>query len=715
MAEFLGKSQVSINAPQSDVAVKNLGADLMSMFGAVGKAAETYNVIGENAALLEYRDTATKVNANIEGIKRSALELAPDDVDGHAAVYTQLDDQKKNFADRLSNFSGHTAAYDKFSQGAASSIGMIDNEMTTAKASWIKSTQLNESNTVIANGESLKLSATPEAFDASAFSLEGVHLGKDKALELAQNSYFAPAFAEMMKNTDSKDAEQEMSVVDPEVGYATHEKVSEFMNAQILNEYPLAKIYVGVDQAGNKTLRVASKFTNEQEQKILGIANMYMGKKTPKKDGSYPFYVLKGNEEAIGNALSSIKPDMEPTQVSGIFADVSTKFSAYIESDEFKTHIKLGDPELNRVAKLWSDIQTAHNKQNAIYAYRNAGKTQAEGQAGLLNYEVANPTTWINNRYGLGDAAAIKPSKAKISASDIESSYKGIDIKAQALFDQGQIPQALALSNHYMTVTSNPSGLDAKFDQFKTKGITTATTAKELSAMGAIADDKYGRKQMSITEYSTIKRAITAATNTLKDPKATLTADSVASMNTELSRAAYMTFGDDKYEKDILTAVKQEPWFRDYNTPNSVVAQTVTHLVATGKMAVGDSPEAVSKLLVANMAEAPNKMLVTRLDGLENAQIQNGMTRYIKDEAKRQGINIDMSPKNMQITTNRNATQYVVQYRLPNGEWAPKGIHITPNMLRKSASEYGVQSNAKVGRPGGTPSTTQGSSIGRRR
>jgi hypothetical protein len=684
MPDFLGKSQVQIN-PVAPERVQNLGNDLLKIFGSTNDALKTYNQIGETAALVEYRDTAANVNTNIEKLKQQSLELAPDDVEGHQNIYNMIDQQRSVFTNKLADFSGHTAAYDKFAEGAAVSTEGIERDLTQYKAKVIEATQLKEKDSTTQTGEALSLSATPEAFTASLKALEGVHLSNKDALSHTQNAMFNPAYANMVINVDSQTKNIEKEVLG-EDGYPTLDKIASFGNEKVLQNYPLAKLVINTDDNGNKTLAVDSPFTEEQNAKIVGLFNQYLNMKPKAGDGSYPYYYLKSTRAAVSTALASIKPDMPPKQVEAIYSSALKQFDDLMDSEDAK-HVKLGDPQLAEFGQIWADIYTSRAKQQAIYSYVNAGKTLADAQAGGLTYEVKNSAQWIFPNQD------IKSTKGQISPEEFKASYKYIDVEAQKAFQNGDVAKALLLSRAYISKTEEPSTIYTSFNNVVNGRISPPATVQGLSGIKTMSDIMYNNGEIPEDKNTVISRAVNGALSQIKDPKSTtITPDAMVSFSDGIARTANLTFGASQYEKKIIDTVKNQPWFSTASVNSDVIGQTVHSLIVSGKMRVGDDPTAVGKLVYQSLGETVGGILIPSLDGLDKKQLKNGMDKLLDDRSKKLNIEIPRNAKDLQIRVNSTATGYVVQYRLPKGNWSPDPIYITPKQL-KEANE---KSNAPI-------------------
>ena len=118
-SQFLGKSQVQIGTAP-DHAVKNLGADLMSLFGAVGKGAETYNTIGVTAAKLEFQTQMTSATDEITQQKILLNKFTEtNDTAGILSVQDNINAITGKVHAKSSDFKNHTDAYDEYANASA--------------------------------------------------------------------------------------------------------------------------------------------------------------------------------------------------------------------------------------------------------------------------------------------------------------------------------------------------------------------------------------------------------------------------------------------------------------------------------------------------------------------------------------------------------------------------------------------------------------------
>jgi len=115
MADFLNKAQLGVSSipPQR---VKDLGSDLMGLFGATDKALQTYNTIGANAAKLEYQQNSIDVTTRLGDIRTRLVDAKlRHDTEAIGNINNEVDAVTAELASNADKFKNHQAAYDAYS------------------------------------------------------------------------------------------------------------------------------------------------------------------------------------------------------------------------------------------------------------------------------------------------------------------------------------------------------------------------------------------------------------------------------------------------------------------------------------------------------------------------------------------------------------------------------------------------------------------------
>ena len=676
MADFLNKAQLGVSSipPQR---VKDLGSDLMGLFGATDKALQTYNTIGANAAKLDHRELHFDVMANINSLERYAQSIPEDDYEGHMQVMDDVLKQKQRFSQELTKYTNHQAAYDAFSEASASSVLTVDSHTTEVNKRVLKANQLS---ILYHNGEIAEggLSNTNESFAVSQESLSAAGVGDDVAIDKTQGQFFAPLLAQASSNKDSQDIVSERSVIDT-TGYATHSKVSDFVNKHIFKNSELAQLYIKEDKQGNKTFGVTSPFSEEQNAKLVAMAEFYMNKYTPKEDGSYPFYILDGNVDMITEQLGSITPTTPVKDIQRIILSASDTIKQYQKSDEF-TRVAGDKSATQKLAKLVADVKTKSNFVNALHSAENSNKTVEEVANGGVAYEVVNSASVI-----YPDDKTIINKKANISSGDIEARYETLNTQASTYLANGKVMEAIAVSHKYKQLTNKKSDFEKRMDTFVSTGVNIATSKEEMSLYKSYVEDQFSKHLMTREDYVHISTVIDATLSASKPDDKTLNSGAVMAFNDSMRQKSTMTFGASSYDKEIIKAVRQDPWFRDYGATPAHIGGTIDYLMANGLLTYSSTAEEKADAVIANSIETVGKILVPKLRtskgvAMDTKQMTTGMEKVIAIAQKDRKHTIDIDKETTIISLDQTKTKYKIMYKMSNGVYAPP-IFVTPQML----------------------------------
>jgi hypothetical protein len=655
------------NAP-----VENLGKDLANLFGAVSKGVETYNTIGETAAKLDFRDISYRNASAINDIEKRMTELAPDDAKGYESLMGEMESLKDNYSTGLAKYSGHQAAYDAFIDSSASSLQQLDAKSNVINEHRHKASGL-QSLALVAKDGDLGLMANPTSFDASLLSLKPFY--GEKAVAATQTAYFEPLFAQATQNKNSQNIEQEMSVIDPALGYATVETVQKFMNAIILKDSEMASIEILEDKKGNKTFGVASKFTDEQNSRLVAIANFYMGKHAPAASGEKQYPFLNALSDTVSKAESTIQNTDSTQELQRIELEIKNQFEAYNENPEKSTIVK-DSPQHQKLYKTYADVMTSVNKRTVILNAVASGHTVAENTASPIVYRIQN---FAKLMYPEDKTA--KDSVGTISNDDIKAAYKHIDNESLAAFQSGNFALAQTLSNKYRILTGDTTQLDKTMDVLGKTGLSTATTTKEVSAQMKLTEERFNRGDILETEYFALMRGFEAQILNSKDGK--LTAASGTGMKQAIGGKALEKWSANPNNQKKLLAAKQSPWLSDAKITPETFQNAEKMLIKQGKMKPWDDPSAIGKLVATTgLVYGINKTLLPKLNpSLTERQMEDGMTQFIRQYSKEKKVNISTEPDKINITVDPSSTTYLVQYKLSNGRWATDNILISPRQI----------------------------------
>jgi hypothetical protein len=674
--EFLPKQQLNLGGVQEH-RVTNLARDLNNMMGAVASGVHTYNQIGEHAAQLEFRDTNQQINANLFELKKQSALLPEDDYQGHLDILTKVEAQKGILVSKLADFSGHTAAFDTFAQASAGTSGMLDGEYLQFQHQAIKANQLQNMGEV-SRDATLGIKASPDSFQASVVSLVNSHISKDKAIEFGQKEYFDNLYSQVTQNKNSLTIPDELSVIDSKLQYATQDRVLSLVNDKLLQNSQMAKLLLVDDGKGNKVFRVDSPFSEEQNAKIVGLADYYMSLHSPKTTAN-SMVKFNGVKAVQTEVLGSLKPTSSSAEINTAEANVARGWNDYTKTDEFA----LLTPNSENQAKVYTgyaEMLNTLSKARAIHSASVNGITVAEAQNGEIKYTVTNPAKLM-----FPEDQNLHDSVASVSDADLKASYSPLNSQGMAAWSSGNYALARTLSNKYSALTNDKSEFDKMLVNFYTTGISSATKASDLTSLKKAVVDDYnsGKNGVSENQMISVTRSVDSALATMKTTDSALTPSALASLNNGMSEKRALTFGDSPNEQKIIKAVQTDPYFSDYKVNRMTIAETRRVLLAQGKMRPNDDPEAQGKAIIENMAEGVNKTLVPVIGKLEKDQIRKGMEEYLSSWERVNKANLRYDASNMQVSVSHNVDAYVVHAKLSDGSW--KSITITPSKIREAA------------------------------
>ena len=699
MADFLGKSQVQVGGiePQR---VANLSEGLAGLLGATAKGVEAYNTIGETAAKLDFRDISHNTATAMTGVERRMSELAPDDVEGYETLMGEVESLKSNYTTNLSKYSGHKAAFDVFSDSASTAILQLDSKANIINGHRHKAAGLQNLTAVAKDGD-LGLLANQTSFDTSITSLRPFY--GEKAVAATQTAYFEPLYAQAVQNKNSKNIEEERSVIDPKLGYATVDTVSAFMNKEILKDSEMASIGIVTDVDGKQTFKVNSKFTEEQNSRLVALANFYMGQHVPAPSGERQYPFLNALADTVSKTETTIQNTDSVPELQRTMLEIKNQFDAYMTNPE-KESITKDSPQHQKLYSTYASAVTAVNKRTAVLNAVASGHTVAENTAAPVEYRIQNFAKLM-----YPEDTTTKDSVGTVSNDEIKAAYKHLDNQALAAFQANNPALAQALSEQYTRMTGEDSQLNKMIGVVTKTGISTATTVQEVSAQRKLVEEKFARGEMSETDYFAVMRGFDAQI-THADKNGKLTAAGGTGMRTALSGKATEKWSANPNNQKKLEAAKTTPWLSDARISAETFQSTEKVLIKRGLMKPWDDPSAIGALVANNLVYGMNKTLLPKLDpSLGENQMISGMSQFIKTYAKQKKININTDPDNISISVDPSSTAYLVKYKLSSGVWSTDNVLITPkqiaihanyrarNPIRKSAETERMKTTYSIG------------------
>ena len=668
MPEFRPKSQLNIGAaPQHRV--DGLAGDIANLFGAVGKGIQTYDTIGENAAMLEYRSLSTEVSTNMKRLQEASANLADDDLEGHQTVYTQMEMERTKFADKLSTFKGHKAAYDAFANSSASGYASVDGAMAQYSPKIVKATELRNVQDVENTSMATGMMTPRNVFDSFQETLK-VTMGAEKAKETSQDISFRDLYSNANDNKNSKTIPEERSTIVGSLGYATRDSVLKFFNKEILTDSELARLKIVKDENGVESFEIDGVYRPEQNAKLVAMAEFYLKQYSPDESGSVNDFARQSLHQNMKDSYVTIGADVPLSKEEAKFIELKTAYEELIKPNgEFWT---VKETKQFNWAKDYTELLNHHSKRQAVEAAKASGMSVQEAEQNPIRYKEYN-AAHILNQIKTG-----KPRKESlettglVTPSELKKSYGALKTEAVALWDSGDYLGAMEKEDKYMELTGEKGDLRNKLTIFESTGVSSATTGNDLAAMKVLVEHSHKLGNYPDMKMNAIVRAIDAAQKTLKEPNEKLGQNSIIAINDVLTSQASMRFENTDTGRKIIKGVKDGFMFGEYDVTSRTVSDAYYSMVGVDFNAY-DDPEDIGSKIQDSLVQAIGDHIVPTIkykgSPLDKKQLSVGMERWVKLYENENGIDVDTSEDTFKISMNEAKNGYVIEFKNSQDKW----------------------------------------------
>jgi hypothetical protein len=190
MAEFMNKYNLGISGAMQHQA-QNLGSDLLNLFGAVGKGADTYNQIGAFAAKLDFADKQRQSLEELSSIN-VALSAAKEsnDVEAMNLLMQRVDDITSSITADREKYSNHKAAYETYSELSLDYGSQVRSKyQSSIGESIIQANKVNRFNNVSYRNTKLSQSGLSVSIKDIELDAESVAMyGQESQLQIVKQS-----------------------------------------------------------------------------------------------------------------------------------------------------------------------------------------------------------------------------------------------------------------------------------------------------------------------------------------------------------------------------------------------------------------------------------------------------------------------------------------------------------------------------------------------
>lgn len=706
MADFLGKSSVEVSNPAVNGAVQNLGADLLNMFGGVGKAAETYNTIGETAAKLEASEDARQYQEQVNTLT-SSLVYANDDPSVYSAVKSRINELSTEFVTKADKFKNHKAAYETYNRYSLDITAETQMQFEPIFSKGYLASSIKQSDRDI----------TDKANTAGIIpTKELLSISKQKGSLYGQDVYHSESLV-ANPNLDAIDSKVKgSSIEDIASKILTANKFDPVKGAMYLNSMTGSLVTYNVDDKGNVSLTsdISSQKIREEYLDRFRTLRSTFTKKT--------------NEENVD--IKVLKSSTSPIPITlGTYEDNKANITKLVK------HIGIYENSVGKQIQSITDSQTYANEK--ITAENLNAKNEALYSA-LLNGKNLNEVTYQpyeaynNNNESVEVVKSAKPSpisetdrKSFVTAytASIESKFGALEAVDPSIFksviktDKGAFNTFVGSLKNAANGIGSISSLDSAKNLQKNLELFVSDISTPLSPL---------EKDIFSDIAGVIKTKIDSAYRE-KDPKnaseaLTEITSTFKGLNPAIIRASEIT---DRYiEKIIVDKTDINGLFNNVTPSKEVVLAALNALTTSNRpnpsatdLGAFLSDNAINTTrwfsrergLSETMLIAPTDSNGNRIDPTE---MVNGIIQVLTNEGKKPENfiveNDTMVGYNNSIIVRDKNTNAVV-YTLTGDYFNKLASHnINSGKGRRASTSQGARlKNA--------PSTTQGSSIGRKR
>ena len=679
-----GLLQVGISGVEPKQA-SGLAQDISNLFGSVAKGVETYNTIGEAAAKIEFSEMYRDTLARHDMLKQESMKLKDDDVEGHAWISEKAIELQSEFPKKLSMFTDHKVAYDAFAEASAGAIHQLQGYNSeffnsTKKASKIRTYNMADLSL------SLGLKATKEVFDTNKASLDIVSDNEQQGLDDTRKILFTHTWSNISDNANSVskfDAVTEL--MDKNVGgvtFTSHEKVSEFMNRRILQGSETAKLKVVTNESGVKIFTVDGFFSDEQNSKIIALADQYISM-MQKPEGATDYWIgLKELKNTVGNIKSENLSQMEAGTSAVAWSRVGELAKKYLATPEGQS-IKSDPNKEFEFNQMLAEVSQSGARKDAMLRI-------AENPNALLKLKAGDGEvySYITPK-GFKDGVTQCSQEAYKNGQCDKLALKQGDLSSITNYLQGKINIAKntdpSTANRLEKVLSSVTDSKSPAKSVATNvlmGKATFRTKKEAENQLLILDSN--QAELTASEYNSAKEILGEVIKTF-DKDGNMTPDTLRSLSGS-AKAKKIDNIDNTKKIEVNEKLNNVTLFPDNKVNTRVTDFLYDKLLREGKFDPRlDSADSIAGLmrqhtLVVDFDGATNTR-VHALGGLTEKAVTNGIGNFLKRMGKENKYGIKFDSDNVRIYPSEDGLGYVVNWKNAKNKWQERGQKLTPEMV----------------------------------
>jgi hypothetical protein len=668
------------NAP-----VENLGKDLANLFGAVSKGVETYNEIGATAAKLEFSEMYRNTLAKHDALKQESMKLRDDDVEGHEWIANKATQLQEEFPKKLSMFSDHKAAYDVFADASAGALHQLQGYNSDFFESAKKASKTRAYN-MADTSLSIGLKTTKEIFDTNKDSLNIVAENDQQSIDDTRKILFSHAWSNISDNANSVskfDAVTEL--MDKSVGgvtFTSHERVAEFMNRRILQGSETAKMKVVTSKDGVKTFAVDGFFGDEQNSKIIQLADQYISM-MQKPDGDKDYWIgLKELKTTVANIRNDNLAQMEAGTSAVAWGRVGELAKQYLATPEGKA-LKSDPNKEFEFNEMLGEVSKAGARKDAMLRIAenpNALLKLKAGDGEVYSYITpkgfkAGVTQCSQEAYKSGQC-----DKLALKQSDLSAITNYLQAKVNMAKNSDPIA-ANRLEKVLSIVTDSKSPAKSVATNIL-MGKATFRTKKEAENQLTILDSN--QAELTASEYNAAREILGEVIKTF-DSDGNITPDTLRSL-TGSAKTKKIDNIDNAKKIEINKAVNNVAIFGDNKVSTRVTDFLYDKLLREGKFDPRlDSSESIAGLIKSNTVvvdfDGQTNTRIPMLGGLTEKAATNGIHNFLKRMGKENKYGIKFDSDNVRIYPSEDGLGYVVNWKNAKNKWQERGQKLTPEMV----------------------------------
>jgi hypothetical protein len=440
MPDFLPKQQLGVQGIPAK-RVQDLGADIMNLFGNVGKAVKTYDTIGETSAILEFQEQSIQASDRLTEQKillNRAAEM--NDVETMTAVKANIDAITTDVLSKRDNFSNHKAAYEAYNSRASDFGARVRSTYhPSVDAAIVRSTKANR---VSYNNNIMNKYAESSMPISTASFSDSQKINKDSYFsEQEQQAFKSQVFTHNASLLSSAltSAPEEMvnkySLLSPDKG--GNLKYS-YKNEKVMLDEVFGDAYT-VDDAGMVVPTKSNTAPDAQEMAMLSGTLKRFRSMFATENGDAYSAAFDSDYSEVKDLLSSIEGGN--TQFGSISSNTAV---ANIMSGKYNSQLSKGQKKKLQV--LMIDMGKSQNRYNTVVSTVNQLVQDGDMEA------IQKLSIYGLNEKGMNIPANQFKAHLENATTTIDNTLTNAFASSTEEVDQN-MPQIVSMAKQYYTLT----------------------------------------------------------------------------------------------------------------------------------------------------------------------------------------------------------------------------------------------------------------------